>query len=146
MWIWIVGSALLVIAAGVAIWFFVSIRRSGAALQAAPMFYRCTHCGMPFIPRSSGSHLPTCTNCGCTTNISGQTPFSADDINHEKWLKSLDRSKPETWLVFAAELEQQGRFGEALECLQTIADMPDVDEATATFAAGWIENLRRRGH
>ena len=145
-WLVWLGIGLVTIAVGVGIYLLVvAHKQTQALLQHTRMFYRCRYCGLPFIA-SGDYHLPTCSNCGQTTNISGQEPFSKAELDHTNWLQSLDKNKPETWVFFALELDSKGRYAEAMKCIKQVDKFPNVDENIIRTADVIKDNLKRRGY
>lgn len=151
MLIWCIGIAIAVILIFVALrainnWMKKIDKEANDHFNKMAIYYRCTHCGLPFIPKSSNTYLPTCTNCGQTTNISAQKPFSKNDIDCAKNKQSLDKGKPETWLIYAKELIEQGHYAEAKKCLDVAAKFINLDEALKSVMVYLNDIVQREGY
>ena len=146
-----IGIAIALILIIVAIrWMHVTIKKANKSaqdyLQSKALYYRCMHCGLPFIPQIGSTFLPTCPNCGQSTNISGRQPFSQNDIDEPKRLLSLDKSNPETWAAYAVRLMQQSHYAEAKKCLEMLEAFSNLDETLQSVVAHVKSVLKEKGY
>jgi len=146
-----IGITIALIVIIVAIrWIHVTTRKANKSaqdyLQSKALYYRCMHCGLPFIPPVGSTFLPTCPNCGQTTNISGRQPFSQNDIDEPKRLLSLDKSDPETWVTYAVRLMQQSHYAEAKKCLETLDTFSNLDETLQSVVDHVKSVLKGKGY
>jgi predicted RNA-binding Zn-ribbon protein involved in translation (DUF1610 family) len=107
-----------------------------ADMETWPRYFRCIHCGQPFIPPDS-YYLPTCPSCGQTTNTSGQKPFSHKDLIDS-------RKRNPLWRPVFLELISKGDELGAIQFLEGLLRWIDLDEDDKYIAGKFLGALKKR--
>ena len=152
---WIIGGVVVVAGFGVWLLFRWADRVSREGLHKAPIWYMCIWCDTPFIPKDTSHHLPSCTNCGQTTNISGQQAFSEkawkegvteEPVDVPSWMQAamMGTDKPEAWVLMAEYAVGKKNYSGARNCLNELDNLPESDDEELRAKISEISQVLRK--